>query len=86
MPPGVLNVLTGSGPEAGVPLAAHPGIGKLAFTGSTSVGRLVGKAAMENITGVNLELGGKSPMIVLDDGVDDDMMPWLTDWTVSISD
>lgn len=77
LPPGVLNVLTGFGPEAGTPLAAHPGIGKLAFTGSTSVGRLVGKAAMENVTGVNLELGGKSPMIVLDDGVDDDMMPWL---------
>ena len=77
LPAGVLNVLTGFGPEAGSPLAAHPGIGKVAFTGSTSVGKLIGKAAMENITDVNLELGGKSPMIVLEDGVDDDMLPWL---------
>lgn len=66
-PAGVLNVLTGLGHTAGAALAAHPGINKVAFTGSTEVGKLVGKAAMENMTRVSLELGGKSPVIVLDD-------------------
>lgn len=77
LPAGALNVVTGFGPQAGAPLAGHPGIAKVAFTGSTSVGRQIGKAAMENITGVNLELGGKSPMIVLEDGIEDDMLEWL---------
>jgi acyl-CoA reductase-like NAD-dependent aldehyde dehydrogenase len=58
-PPGVFNVVTGSGPAAGKSLAAHPGIDKIAFTGSTSVGAQVARAAADNITGVLLELGGK---------------------------
>lgn len=67
VPPGVLNVVTGLGGEVGAALAAHPGIDKIAFTGSTVVGRQVGRAAMENMTRLTLELGGKSPAIVLPD-------------------
>ncbi|TAK50961.1 MAG: aldehyde dehydrogenase family protein [Gammaproteobacteria bacterium] len=66
-PPGVLNVVTGYGHTAGAALARHPGISKIAFTGSTSVGKRIGHAAMDNLTRVSLELGGKSPMIVLAD-------------------
>jgi phenylacetaldehyde dehydrogenase len=66
-PPGVLNVVTGHGHTAGAALASHKGIEKVAFTGSTEVGKLVGKAALDNMTRVSLELGGKSPVIVLDD-------------------
>lgn len=65
-PDGVVNVVTGDG-TVGEPLVRHPGINKISFTGSTEVGRLVGKAAMDNMSRVTLELGGKSPMIVLDD-------------------
>lgn len=65
--PGVVNVVTGSGAQAGAALAAHPGIDKLAFTGSTQVGKLIGHAAVDNMTRFSLELGGKSPVIVLDD-------------------
>ncbi|MBD2837776.1 aldehyde dehydrogenase family protein [Pseudomonas sp. JM0905a] len=67
IPPGVVNIVTGVGAEAGAALAAHPGIDKLAFTGSTPVGKLIGHAAVENMTRFTLELGGKSPVIVLDD-------------------
>jgi phenylacetaldehyde dehydrogenase len=67
VPPGALNVVTGDGPGAGAALAAHPGIDKVAFTGSTAVGRRIGQAALENMTRISLELGGKSPVIVLDD-------------------
>jgi phenylacetaldehyde dehydrogenase len=66
-PPGALNVVTGDGPSAGAALAAHPGIDKVAFTGSTAVGKRIGQAALENMTRISLELGGKSPVIVLDD-------------------
>lgn len=66
-PKGVVNIVTGEGLDAGAPLAAHPGIDKVAFTGSTEVGKLVGKAAIDNMTRLSLELGGKSPVIVLDD-------------------
>jgi len=66
-PAGVFNVVTGEGVEAGAPLAAHKGIHKLAFTGSTEVGKRVGHSAVENMTRFSLELGGKSPVIVLDD-------------------
>ena len=66
-PPGALNVITGDGPTAGAALAAHPGIDKVAFTGSTAVGKRIGQAALENMTRISLELGGKSPVIVLDD-------------------
>ncbi|WP_127599126.1 aldehyde dehydrogenase family protein [Nitratireductor alexandrii] len=66
-PKGVVNIVTGTGIDAGAPLAAHPGIDKIAFTGSTEVGKLVGRAAMDNMTRTSLELGGKSPVIVLED-------------------
>ena len=66
-PAGVLNVVTGLGHTAGAALASHPGIEKVAFTGSTEVGKLVGQAAVRNMTRFSLELGGKSPVIVLDD-------------------
>jgi acyl-CoA reductase-like NAD-dependent aldehyde dehydrogenase len=66
-PPGVVNVVTGWGPEVGKALAAHPGIDKIAFTGSTQVGKLIAKAAAENLTRVTLELGGKSAQVVFGD-------------------
>ncbi|WP_174900224.1 aldehyde dehydrogenase family protein [Acrocarpospora macrocephala] len=66
LPDGVLNVLTGDG-EAGAALAAHPGVAKVSFTGSTEVGRLVMAAAAPSITRLTLELGGKSPNIVFAD-------------------
>lgn len=66
-PPGVVNVLTGDGPGTGAPLVAHPLVNKVSFTGSTEVGKLIGHACMDNMTRVTLELGGKSPVIVLDD-------------------
>ena len=67
IPDGVVNVVTGYGHEAGAALAAHPGIDKLAFTGSTEVGKLIGHAAVDNMTRFTLELGGKSPMVMFDD-------------------
>jgi phenylacetaldehyde dehydrogenase len=67
IPAGVFNVVTGYGHIAGAALAAHPGIDKVTFTGSTDVGKQIGKAAVENMTRMSLELGGKSPMIVLQD-------------------
>ena len=67
LPPGVLNIVLGRGASTGAALANHPGVDKLTFTGSTQVGKLIGHAALENMTRFSLELGGKSPMIVLDD-------------------
>ena len=66
-PDGVVNVVTGDGIDAGAPLTRHPGVNKITFTGSTEVGKLIGKAAMDNMARVTLELGGKSPVIVLED-------------------
>ena len=66
-PDGVVNIVTGFGEETGAPLAAHPGIDKIAFTGSTEVGKLIVKAAANDLKKVSLELGGKSPNIVLSD-------------------
>ncbi len=65
-PPGVFNVVTG-GPEAGRALVSDARIDKIAFTGSTGVGKAIAKTAADNLTGVLLELGGKSPNIVFDD-------------------
>ena len=67
IPPGVVNILTGFGDGCGDPLVRHPGIDKVSFTGSTAVGAAVMRAAADNITGVALELGGKSPNIIFDD-------------------
>ncbi|WP_298233191.1 aldehyde dehydrogenase family protein [uncultured Azohydromonas sp.] len=66
-PAGVLNVLTGDGANAGAPLVRHPLVNKVSFTGSTEVGKLIGHASVDNMTRCTLELGGKSPVIVLDD-------------------
>ncbi|KAM8962165.1 aldehyde dehydrogenase X, mitochondrial [Pelodytes ibericus] len=67
-PPGVVNILTGYGPTAGAAIAKHMDVDKIAFTGSTEVGRLIQQAAGEtNLKRVTLELGGKSPCIVLAD-------------------
>ncbi len=65
-PAGVFNVVTG-GPEAGRALVGDPRVDKIAFTGSTDVGKAIAKAAADNLTGVLLELGGKSPNIVFAD-------------------
>jgi len=67
LPPGVFNVVTGLGEEAGAALAEHPGINFISFTGSNEVGTLVQKAAAKNAVKCVLELGGKSPQIVFDD-------------------
>ena len=67
IPAGVVNVVTGYGETAGAALAGHRGINKIAFTGSTEVGKIIARAAAENVTRVSLELGGKSPVIVLPD-------------------
>src|SRR5205085_1076602 len=66
LPPGVLNVLTGDG-STGAALVEHPGIDKIAFTGSTEVGREIGATAGRGLKRVTLELGGKSPNIILPD-------------------
>ena len=67
VPAGVVNVVTGPGAETGALLANHPGVDKVAFTGSTATGRAILDAAKTNFKRVTLELGGKSPSIVLPD-------------------
>jgi acyl-CoA reductase-like NAD-dependent aldehyde dehydrogenase len=79
LPPGVLNVLTGLGEECGAPLAQHPAVRKLSFTGSTEVGKIVMRAAAERIVPVSLELCGKSPSIVYPDADED----WVVDGVIA---
>nr|CAB3487304.1 unnamed protein product [Digitaria exilis] len=67
LPPGVLNIITGLGPEAGAPLSSHPDVDKVAFTGSTETGKRIMTAAAQMVKPVSLELGGKSALIVFDD-------------------
>src|ERR1022692_477408 len=67
LPDGVVNVVTGFGETAGAALASHPGVDKIAFTGSTEVGKLIVHAATGNLKKVSLELGGKSPNVVFKD-------------------
>src|SRR6202171_1355842 len=67
LPPGVVNIITGFGETAGAALASHPRVDKVAFTGSTEVGKLIVKAAAHDLKHVSLELGGKSPNIILKD-------------------
>lgn len=67
LPEGVLNVVNGEGETAGAALARHPGVDKIAFTGSTDVGRLIMQAASGNMKGLTLELGGKAPNVVFAD-------------------
>ncbi len=79
LPPGVLNVLTGTGEECGGPLARHPLVMKLSFTGSTEVGKIIMRAAAERIVPVSLELGGKSPSVVYPDADED----WVVDGVIA---
>jgi aldehyde dehydrogenase (NAD+) len=67
LPPGVLNVITGPGSTAGQAIVEHPGIDKIAFTGDTSTGKAIMRSAAETLKKITLELGGKSPNIVLPD-------------------
>jgi phenylacetaldehyde dehydrogenase len=67
VPDGVVNVVTGFGETAGAPLAAHDGVDKVAFTGSTEVGKMILQAAAGNLKKVTLELGGKSPNVIFAD-------------------
>ncbi|MFC3059780.1 acetaldehyde dehydrogenase ExaC [Paenirhodobacter populi] len=72
LPPGVVNIVSGTGAEAGAPLASNPRIRKVAFTGSTPVGKGIMRAAADNLTNITLELGGKSPNIFFADVMDED--------------
>src|SRR4029453_5011079 len=67
IPEGVVNIITGFGETAGAPLAAHEDVDKVAFTGSTEVGKIIVRAAAGNLKKVSLELGGKSPNIIFKD-------------------
>src|SRR5262249_22992402 len=64
VPPGVLNVVQGIGEEAGAALAAHPGIDRLSFTGSTDTAKLIGQSTARSLTPISFKLGGKSAYIV----------------------
>jgi phenylacetaldehyde dehydrogenase len=75
IPDGVVNIVTGYGETAGAALAVHPDVDKVAFTGSTEVGKLIVQAAAGNLKRVSLELGGKSPNVVLDDADVDSAIP-----------
>jgi betaine-aldehyde dehydrogenase len=77
LPAGVLNVVTGLGPDAGEPLANHPGVDKLAFTGSVPTGSRIMQAAARDIKNISLELGGKSPFIVFDDSDLEAAVEWI---------
>jgi aldehyde dehydrogenase len=72
LPPGVLNIVNGYGREAGMPLATSKRIAKIAFTGSTTTGRVIAQAAANNLIPATLELGGKSPNIFFADVMDKD--------------
>ncbi len=74
-PEGVVNIITGFGETAGAAIVDHPEIDKIAFTGSTQVGKIIGKAAMDSMKRVSLELGGKSPVIVMADANMDIAIP-----------
>ncbi|MCH9693623.1 MAG: aldehyde dehydrogenase family protein [Gammaproteobacteria bacterium] len=67
VPSGVVNVVNGTGAEVGAALVRHPGVRKVSFTGSTETGKKIGKVALDDLKKITLELGGKSPVIVLAD-------------------
>ena len=71
LPKGVLNVVTGTGDEVGTPLAEHPLVAKISFTGATDTGKAILRLAADRIVPVTLELGGKSPQILFPDAADD---------------
>jgi betaine-aldehyde dehydrogenase len=66
-PPGVVNIITGDGPDCGLPLVQHPAVRRIHFTGSVEVGRAIMRAASDGLKTITLELGGKNPMIVFPD-------------------
>ncbi|MDC8785818.1 aldehyde dehydrogenase family protein [Roseateles koreensis] len=77
LPAGVFNLITGTGPEAGSQLAAHPGVDKVAFTGSQTTGSKIMAAAARDIRKISLELGGKSPFIIFADADLDKAVQWI---------
>jgi len=79
LPPGVVNILTGEASQVGEALVRHPGINKIAFTGSTDVGRSIRRATAGSGKKISLELGGKSPFIVFDDADMDSVVEGVVD-------
>ena len=77
LPPGVLNIVSGSGTQVGAALTAHPGVDKLAFTGSVPVGSRIMQAASQDIKNVTLELGGKSPFVIFADSDIEQAVEWI---------
>lgn len=75
LPPGVVNVVTGTGPEVGGAIVRHPLVAKVSFTGSTNTGKEIGKIALDDMKKVTLELGGKSPVMILADANLDKAIP-----------
>jgi aldehyde dehydrogenase (NAD+) len=67
LPPGLFNIVTGRGDTVGAEIVRHPGIAKISFTGSTAVGKSIARGAVDTMKRVTLELGGKSPTVLLDD-------------------
>jgi aldehyde dehydrogenase (NAD+) len=79
LPAGVYNVVNGRGAEVGAEIAAHPDVAKISFTGSTAVGKAILRASVDTLKRVTLELGGKSPTIVLDDADLDAVIPGVVE-------
>ncbi|WP_027259144.1 aldehyde dehydrogenase family protein [Leisingera aquimarina] len=77
LPDGVLNIVTGFGPDAGQPLTEHPDVDKLAFTGSVPTGSRIMATAAQDIKTISLELGGKSPMVVFEDADIAEAVEWI---------
>jgi betaine-aldehyde dehydrogenase len=77
LPAGVLNIVCGSGSDVGSALTAHPDIAKISFTGSNRVGEIVMQSLAKQVKGLSLELGGKSPMLVMDDADLDQATDWI---------
>ncbi len=77
VPAGVFNLINGMGADAGAPLSEHPGVDKIAFTGSVPTGSRIMQAAARDLKGVSLELGGKSPFIIFDDADIDKAVEWI---------
>jgi aldehyde dehydrogenase (NAD+) len=75
LPPGVFNIVTGRGDTVGAELSSHRDVAKLSFTGSTAVGKTILREAANTLKRVTLELGGKSPVVVLDDANFDEVVP-----------
>lgn len=71
----MVNVVTGTGREAGARLAEHPDVNKVVFTGSTATGKTIARAGVENLKRITLELGGKSPLIICKDADLDKAVP-----------